>query len=307
MGVLSLIGFFFLLWIFYQIYQIVMRYTKPGLSLQTQGSWAIVTGATDGIGRGFCQELGKQGLNVILVSRSHEKLESVAKEIEESFDVKTKILAIDFTKDKDIQERVEAEIKDLNIGVLINNVGVSYDHPEYFLQIENGPEKCRDIVQCNILSTLDMTRAVLPGMVTRGSGVVINLSSFLAYGGPLLSVYAASKAFVRQFSEDLEVEYKNKGVKIMCVAPYYVASKMSKIKTASWSIPSSNDYSSSVLKQVGLVTTGAGYWSHDLISTIYRALGSYGREKLFGFLKNIRAKALKKKLHHEESGKVNKE
>ena len=49
--------------------------------------------------------------------------------------MKTKILAIDFTKDKDIQERVEAEIKDLNIGVLVNNVGVSYDHPEYFLQI----------------------------------------------------------------------------------------------------------------------------------------------------------------------------
>merc|ERR1712098_67557 len=247
MGVLSLIGFFFLLWIFYQIFQIIMRYTKPGLDLQTQGSWAIVTGATDGIGRGFCQQLGKQGMNVILVSRSPEKLEIAAKEIEETFDVKTKILAIDFTKDKDIQERVEAEIKDLNIGVLVNNVGVSYDHPEYFLQIENGADKCRDIVTCNILSTLEMTRAVLPG------------------------------------------------VNVMCVAPYYVASKMSKIRATSWSIPSAEDYSASVLKQVGLVTTGAGYWSHDIISSIYRSLGIYGREKLFAMLKHIRAKAMKKK------------
>jgi len=295
MFVLSLIGFIFLTWIFVQIFQIIMRYTKPGLDLQTQGSWAIVTGATDGIGRGFCQQLGKQGMNVILVSRSPEKLEIAAKEIEETFDVKTKILAIDFTKDKDIQERVEAEIKDLNIGVLVNNVGVSYDHPEYFLQIENGADKCRDIVTCNILSTLEMTRAVLPGMVTRGSGVIINLSSFLAFGGPLLSVYAASKAFVRQFSEDLQLEYKNTGVNVMCVAPYYVASKMSKIRATSWSIPSAEDYSASVLKQVGLVTTGAGYWSHDIISSIYRSLGIYGREKLFAMLKNIRAKAMKKK------------
>ena len=69
------------------------------------------------------------------VSRSMEKLKQVATEIEEKFDVKTKVIDIDFTKDRIAQRRIEAEIKDLKIGVLINNVGVSYDHPEYFLQI----------------------------------------------------------------------------------------------------------------------------------------------------------------------------
>ena len=71
------------------------------------------------------------------MSRSKDKLETVAKEIEEKFDVKTKIVDIDFTVDKTAQARLEEETKDLNVGVLINNVGVSYEHPEYFLQIGN--------------------------------------------------------------------------------------------------------------------------------------------------------------------------
>ena len=71
------------------------------------------------------------------VSRNKDKLKQVATEIEENFDVKTKVIDIDFTKDRIAQRRIEAEIKDLNIGILINNVGVSYDYPEYYLQI--GP------------------------------------------------------------------------------------------------------------------------------------------------------------------------
>ena len=170
------------------------------------------------------------------MSRNKDKLKQVATEIEETFDVKTKVIDIDFTKDRIAQRRIEAEIKDLNIGILINNVGVSYDYPEYFLQIgsliiflltdihpvclsprisfltlDNGATKCRDIVECNIMSVLDVTRAVLPGMVERKTGAVLNISSFLAHGGPLLSVYAASKAFVMQLSEDLNREYRDQG------------------------------------------------------------------------------------------------
>lgn len=118
-----------------QLLSLVTRYTAPGVSPPSLGSWAVVTGATDGIGKGFAQQLAKQGLNLVLVSRSLDKLTTVAREIEEKFDVKTKVVDIDFTVDRDAQSRLETETKDLNVGVLINNVGVSYDHPEYFLQI----------------------------------------------------------------------------------------------------------------------------------------------------------------------------
>ena len=81
----------------------------------------------------------------------------------------------------------------------------------HLIPLDNGAAKCRDIVECNIMSVLDVTRAVLPGMLERKAGAVLNISSFLAYGGPLLSVYAASKAFVMQLSEDLNREYRDQG------------------------------------------------------------------------------------------------
>ena len=87
----------------------------------------------------------------------------------------------------------------------------SMNENEFLSNKITSESKCRDIVECNIMSTMDVTRALLPGMVERKRGVIINLSSFLAYGGPLLSVYAASKAFVMQFSKDLQLEYQDSG------------------------------------------------------------------------------------------------
>ena len=84
---------------------------------------------------------------IVLVSRNQDKLETVAKEIKEKFDVKTKIVDIDFTVDKNAQVRLEQETKDLSIGVLINNVGVSYEHPEYFLEIGNKILNKMDLLQ----------------------------------------------------------------------------------------------------------------------------------------------------------------
>ena len=84
---------------------------------------------------------------------------------------------------------------------------MSYDHPEYFLEMEDGANRCQALVDCNINSMLKVTRAILPSMVAKRKGAVINMSSFSAHCGPLLSVYSGSKAFVIQFSSDLEVHF----------------------------------------------------------------------------------------------------
>lgn len=117
----------------------------------------------------------------------------------------------------------------LQVGVLVNNAGMSYDHPELFTNITE--ETITNILQLNVAATTAIARAVLPGMMERRKGVIINISSTAAaIPSPYLSVYAASKAFVDKLSADLAVEAAPRNVTIQCVLPGPVATKMSKIK-----------------------------------------------------------------------------
>eukprot|EP00090_Calanus_glacialis_P042096 TRINITY_DN74763_c0_g1_i1.p1 TRINITY_DN74763_c0_g1~~TRINITY_DN74763_c0_g1_i1.p1 ORF type:complete len:307 (-),score=112.39 TRINITY_DN74763_c0_g1_i1:193-1113(-) len=295
MSAVTIAGWAAILYCLAKLLTYLSKYVRTPLDVKKLGDWALVTGATDGIGKGFCMELARRGLNIVLISRTPSKLQDVAAEIEEKYKVKTKIVDIDFTKDQNIQERIESETKDLTIGVLVNNVGMSYDYPEYFLQIEDGAAKCKAMVDCNINSMLNVTRAVLPAMVARGKGAVINMSSFSAFSGPLLSVYAASKAFVIQWSADMELEYSDKGITIMCACPYYVVSNMSKIRKANWSTPTPVVYSKSLLGQLGCVSFTTGFWAHDLMHFAISVIGPLAPIVTLKMLKSVRVRALKKK------------
>ncbi|CAB0018187.1 unnamed protein product [Nesidiocoris tenuis] len=226
----------------------------------------VVTGGTDGLGKAFVQQLAAKGLNVAIVSRTKEKLISVAREIEETYGVQTKIIEADFTQGQTVFGHISKELFGCEIGILVNNIGISYPHPEYFLDLDKREKIYHNIIQCNIESMLGMCQVVMPGMVDRKKGVVINISSTAAdIPSPLLSVYGASKIFVSKFSKDLASEYKKDGIIIQCLVPGYVATKMSKIKKPTWMAPSPTVYVKRALSTVGVETHTTGYYPHTLL------------------------------------------
>ncbi|XP_019125007.2 hydroxysteroid (20-beta) dehydrogenase 2 isoform X2 [Larimichthys crocea] len=158
------------------------------------GQWAVVTGATSGIGKAYAIELARRGLDVVLVSRSDKKLQLVAKEIEDLYGRKTRTIRADFTDGHRIYPAIAEELQGLQIGVLVNNVGMSIsDSFTYFLETPDAEQKITHIVNCNVLSVPQMTRLILPDMVQRGTGLIINISSQVAVRPqPLLSVYSAN-------------------------------------------------------------------------------------------------------------------
>ncbi|XP_073510902.1 very-long-chain 3-oxoacyl-CoA reductase-like [Phyllobates terribilis] len=228
----------------------------------------VVTGATDGIGKSYALELARRGFDIVLISRTMEKLQKVALEIEKETGRKTKIIQLDFTGGSEIYPKVEKALKDLEIGVLVNNVGKIFSTEENrFLEASNISKEIDDILNCNILSTVQMTRIVLPRMVqrvaTQKKGLIINLSSAAgARPYPMLTMYGATKAFLNFFSRSLYTEYRSDGIIVQSVLPHFVSTSMTLNVQPNILVKSSDDFVREALNTVGYTHRTNGCLSH---------------------------------------------
>lgn len=276
---------------------------KLNVNLREMGRWAVITGSTDGLGKAFAFACAKRGMDVVLISRDQKKLEKVASEIEAEHKVATKIIQTDFTDaSPDNYYKIHTELVGLEIGVLINNVGMSYSHPEYFLDLPDKEKVFSNIIKCNIFSVTFMTQMILPQMVERNHGVVINIASTAAQiPSPLLLVYGASKAYVEKFSVDLANEYSKKGITVQCLVPGYVATKMSKIKRSTWMAPTPEQYVEAALSSTGIEPVTTGYFPHSLlVSSVHMLQAISSRAAVWVIthtMENIRSRALRHSSH----------
>lgn len=235
--------------------------------LRKYGGWAVVTGATDGIGKSYAKELAKMGFNVVLISRTLEKLQNVAAEIEEQSGCKAKIIQADFTGGAEIYPNIEEGLKDLDIGILVNNVGMAHKEPSEFISSDDIGKDITDMMNCNVMSMLHMTRILLPRMLERKKGLIINISSEAGTRPyPRITLYSATKVFVDFFSRSLNIDYQPRGVTVQCVMPLLVSTNMTKNVKRNLLVKTSDDFAREALNTAGLTSRTSGCLSHSIQS-----------------------------------------
>ncbi|KAF9167497.1 hypothetical protein DFQ26_004451 [Actinomortierella ambigua] len=249
-------------------------FVRSGINLKKygagRGGWAVITGATDGIGKEFASQLASKKLNVVLVSRSMDKLKAVAEEIEQKYNVETKVFAMDFTNADDAKYNALKQVLDpIEVTVLVNNVGTNHEIPTPFE--EETDAIVHNIIEVNVKAAMKMTKITVPQMIARKNGLIINLGSFAGLvPTPYLSVYSGSKAFLSSWSQAIGAELAPQGVHVQNVNTYFVVSSMSKIRRSSLLIPFPKPYVKSVLGQIGISggastpSTSTPFWTHAI-------------------------------------------
>lgn len=185
---------------------------------------ALVTGASAGIGKAFAEQLAQRGFDLVLTARRADRLTALADAVRSRHGVRAEVITADLA-DKNAPEALIAAVRDrgLMVDVLVNNAG--YGIPVPFIKTTWAQQA--DLLQVLVTSVAHLTHLVLPGMVERRYGRVINVASLagLLYGGPGSTLYAGAKSFLIKMSESLSLELLNTGVTVTAVCPGFTMSE----------------------------------------------------------------------------------
>lgn len=177
---------------------------------------AVITGASSGIGALYADRLARRGHDLILVARNRERLEGVAARLAQQTGRSIEVLAADLTARQDIlglEQRIET---DQAIRLLVNNAGFNIGTPVS----QSDPDQMEAMIQLNTVALTRLSRAAAPAFVARGGGTIINIASIVALApGILNGAYSASKAYVVNFSQALQLELGAQGLRVQAVLP----------------------------------------------------------------------------------------
>ncbi len=178
---------------------------------------ALVTGASSGIGKELARLIAADGYDLVLVARRRERLEELARELSVAHGVSARVIAADLA-DPASPKRIadELETERIAVDVLVNNAGLGI----YGRLWKSDITRQLEIIQVNVVALTDLTGRLLPGMVSRARGRIVNVASTAAFQpGPYQAVYYATKAYVLSFSEAIAEELKGTGVTVTALCP----------------------------------------------------------------------------------------
>ena len=283
-------------------------FIRRGFNLEDRygkDSWAIITGATDGIGKGWAVALAKRNFNLILVSRTESKLKKTKEELSNQFkSIKIEIIPFDFS--------VKTNLKDYNvafsnlsqdISILVNNVGVS--HEDYFYRL-NEYEYIHNYIDVNVYAMTFLTKIFMHKMEKRQkkSGIITMSSIAADVPYPGNAIYTATKAYNDNLSRALVGEYGYEKSKIDFISsrPGYVESNMSQMKPDGFDCITVEQHCESVLAELGQEEWTNGYWTHKLQSFVLRNSPVFLQRYFFA---DAKAKEEKLQARHNNKQKAN--
>lgn len=264
------------------------------------GDWAVVTGASDGIGRAMALDLGRRGFHICLIARTAAKLQDAAREIESSYGVQTRAIAFDFLSagEKEWTELFE-KLDELSIGIVVNNVGVSYPFVNDFANVPL--ETDLPLLKVNIETNARMTKYILPHFREMKAGGLVFLSSFSALTPtPLMATYSGTKAFSLSFGTALHYELKECGIDVLTVTPNLVSSRLTQYNSdkrpdTSFLMVSPEPVARHSLDKLGAVCVTPGHRNHAVIEVLLKMVPRHLRSVLLlNVLKKERAEGLKR-------------
>lgn len=184
--------------------------------------WAVVTGATSGIGAAFARRLAREGYALLLHGRRAPVLEALAAELHAAFGVPVEVMTAELAAEAGIEALAERVRGMAGLALLVNNAGFGTTG---FFQTEPLADQA-GMIRCHTLAPMMLTHAALPGMLRAGRGAIINVSSMRSFGPGRTSVtYSGTKAFVNNFTKSLALELKGTGIQVQALCPGFTTTE----------------------------------------------------------------------------------
>lgn len=190
---------------------------KESITMLHHKNWALITGASSGIGEAFAHELASRGNHLVLVARTKSKLDALAGKLMKKHGIRAETIAMDLSQQDAPAALYQAVAeRGIDIDLLINNAGFA----TYGMFEEVSGNRQHEEVMLNVSAVVGLTHRFLPGMLEKKNGAVINVASTAAFQpDPYMAVYGATKAFVLSFTQALWEENRSRGVRFLALCP----------------------------------------------------------------------------------------
>ena len=283
-------------WTSYQLYKLSSftyeHFVRPSslnrYKTSSSPSWALITGASDGIGKGFAEELCERGFNVVLHGRNEKKLNAVKDGLKEQWpDREVRIMVLDAgneTGDYAKMDSAVQQLQDINLKVLINNVGGGGGVRPVWIPLQDSTEDWpRMILDLNARFPTEITKRLLPQFIKNSPALIMNIGSV---GGevpsPYITIYAGAKSYNKAWSRSLALELRAEGQDVEVLHQLVgMVSSGSEPRDTSLLCPSSRRMAQGSLDKVGCGKAVVfGYWPHELQCKMFADLPAWIGEKI---------------------------